>query len=571
MDHDKRLLISLVVTVAVVSLWWHFIVKPNEDYKRRQRLRQTASQQVRAPDVTPAAPPVAVSSPAPLAAPEAAAPAIPRRPEELRDVDLRDAIVTLTSAGARIKSWRMKHYRRGAGKDAVPVDVLAGEPTVALALDKVPGYAPDASYRIEPSEDPLRVTFVLQSGDLEVTRTYQFHAATPVVDHDVRVRNLGTTGAAIEDRSVISIGRTLTRDEMDDEPSMWDPAVDVPQPTCYARDGAERRIPKSMEAGKPEDIEGHASWTGIDTRYFLAAVVAREVDLARCTLLRAGERRIETHLHVPTAEVKAGESRTHRYAIFIGPKHIEALEAAGADLDKSVDFNVLGVRWDFLAEPMLWFLKAASAVFHNYGIAIILLTMLVKLLLLPLTHRMMANMERMKQLKPEMDGIREKYGEDRERYNQEVAKLFRTHKVNPLGGCLPMLFQMPIYIALYRTLYCAVELYQAPFIPGWIDDLSTHDPVFIMPVILGGVMFVQQKMTPQTLEGAQAKVMLYFMPVFFTAIMLLLPSGLVLYIFVNTVLGIAHQRYLGRRATAAGAQGAARLVEDAKSGRRGPA
>jgi len=146
-----------------------------------------------------------------------------------------------------------------------------------------------------------------------------------------------------------------------------------------------------------------------------------------------------------------------------------------------------------------------------------------------------------------MDQIREKYKDDKERLNQEIMNLYKTHKINPLGGCFPMLLQMPIWIALYRMLYSSVELYQAPFIPGWIDDLSWRDPWFIMPVLLGVTMFVQQKITPSTMDSQQAKMMLYIMPVFFTFIMLYLPSGLVLYIFVSSLLSIGQQIWMNRK------------------------
>ena len=174
------------------------------------------------------------------------------------------------------------------------------------------------------------------------------------------------------------------------------------------------------------------------------------------------------------------------------------------------------------------------------------MTILIKLLLLPLTHKSMKSMKDMAKLKPLMEELKKKYKDDKQRLNQEMMNLYKIHKINPLGGCFPMLLQMPIWIALYRMLYSSVELYQTPFIAGWIDDLSWRDPYFIMPIVLGLAMFLQQKLSPTSVDSQQAKMMMYAMPVFMTFIMLYLPSGLVLYIFVNSLLSIGHQLLLNR-------------------------
>ena len=180
----------------------------------------------------------------------------------------------------------------------------------------------------------------------------------------------------------------------------------------------------------------------------------------------------------------------------------------------------------------------------NWGIAIVLLTVLVKLVMLPLTHWSTVSMRRMSALKPLMDEINEKYKDDKQRKNQAIMELYKTHKVNPLGGCFPILVQMPIWIALYRMLGASAELYHVSFL--YLPDLTAKDPYYILPAILGLSMFVQQKMTPTTVDSAQAKVMLYGMPIMFTVFMLFLPSGLNLYIFVNTILSIAQQQVTNR-------------------------
>ncbi len=182
----------------------------------------------------------------------------------------------------------------------------------------------------------------------------------------------------------------------------------------------------------------------------------------------------------------------------------------------------------------------------NWGIAIILLTLVIKLLTLYWTQKSMRSMRAMQRLKPKIDLLREKFKDDKQRLNQETMALYKVHKVNPLGGCLPMVIQMPVWFALYRTLLNSVELYHSTFIPGWLNDLTSPDPYYILPVAMGIAMFGQQAITPQPLEGTQAKMMKYFMPIMFTVMMLQLPSGLTLYIFINTVLTMLHQYYMNK-------------------------
>lgn len=236
-----------------------------------------------------------------------------------------------------------------------------------------------------------------------------------------------------------------------------------------------------------------------------------------------------------------GRMKEFSLRAFLGPKDVDELKAAGSGLEDTIDFWVLG----FLCKPMLWILRHSYEIIPSWGVAIVLLTLLVKLLTLWPTQSSMKAMRRMAELKPKIDEIRERYKDDKAKMNQAIMDLYKREKVNPLGGCLPMLLQMPIWIALYRTIYGAVDLYQAPLFL-WIKDLSAPDPYFVLPLLLGVLMFIQQKMTPSTGDQTQARVMQWMMPIMFTAFMLFLPSGLVFYILVNTVLSIGHQWILRR-------------------------
>jgi YidC/Oxa1 family membrane protein insertase len=226
-------------------------------------------------------------------------------------------------------------------------------------------------------------------------------------------------------------------------------------------------------------------------------------------------------------------------------------------LDEAVNFG----WFDIIAKPFLWIMNHIYGVIPNYGVAIILLTVLTKILLWPLGNKSYKSMSEMKRVQPLMTEIREKYKNDKQKMNQEMMNLYRTYKINPMGGCLPMVVQIPVFFALYRMLYEAIELRHAPFV-GWINDLSAPDRLFDFPfsipfmeppygipvltIVMGASMFLQQKMSPAPGDPAQAKIMM-FMPLIFTFIFINFSSGLVLYWLVNNILSIAQQYYVQKK------------------------
>jgi YidC/Oxa1 family membrane protein insertase len=249
--------------------------------------------------------------------------------------------------------------------------------------------------------------------------------------------------------------------------------------------------------------------------------------------------------------------QVHRVSmkLFAGSKEIESLRAAGANLDESIDFGWFGV----IARPLLFVLKLAQDVTGSWPLAILILTILVKGLLWPVMGKSMRNMRKMAALKPELEKIRadltaeaKKRGEstaDPSELNKRTFALYQSHGVNPLGGCLPVFLQMPVYIALYRTISSSVELFNQPLF-GWIRDLTQHDPYYVLPIVLGGLMVLQQRITPTTTtDESQRKMMMYIMPVMFSLLMMSLPSGLTLYILTNTVLSIGQTWWLQRNET----------------------
>ena len=204
----------------------------------------------------------------------------------------------------------------------------------------------------------------------------------------------------------------------------------------------------------------------------------------------------------------------------------------------------MGLNLAILCEGLLAVLALIYGLSGSWGLAILGLTVLVKLTLFPLNQRSGRSMRAMSRLKPEMEELKKKYPEDRQRQSEEMMKLYRNNNVNPASGCVPMLLQMPIWFALYRALWVSIDLYQESFL--WIPDLTSRDPYWILPVMLVVVMFLQQKMTPTTMDAAQQKMMMYFMPLMFGAMMMALPAGLCFYIFVNTVLTIVQQHFINK-------------------------
>jgi YidC/Oxa1 family membrane protein insertase len=299
----------------------------------------------------------------------------------------------------------------------------------------------------------------------------------------------------------------------------------------------DRTAISSIATGASKRVDGVVAFAGIGDRYFANLILPKRTELKDATFERDAASLLRMKLSHAHKKVEPEKSVDLAFQIYSGPLEINYLSLGGQELEKAID---LGDWLGPMARPMLKFMKMIYGAFGNYGIAIILLTVLVKLLLFPLNQKQYKSMKGMQALQPELAQIKEKYKGNKERLNLEMMNLFKRNKVNPMSGCLPMLIQFPIFIALYRVLYNSIELRHAPFFL-WIQDLSAPDPFYVSPVIMGATMFLQQQMTPMTtMDPAQAK-MMKLMPLIFSVFMIMLPSGLVIYIFVNSLLSILQQ------------------------------
>lgn len=290
-----------------------------------------------------------------------------------------------------------------------------------------------------------------------------------------------------------------------------------------------------------ETVErGDIKWFSFGGEYFTVLLIpptSKEITLS----VKGSEKELlRADVMTPAISIPPQGKVNATYRIYLGPKDEDRLKSLGVGAEKLTDFGFFTI----VAKPLLWFIRVTHKVTGNYGIDIIIISILIKIIFLPLTQISMKSMKEMQKVQPEMNRLKEQYKNDKARLQQEIMLLYKRRKINPMSGCLPMLIQIPVFIALYNALQNGIEMRHAPFFL-WIVDLSAKDPIYITPIIMGATMFIQQKMTPSAADPAQAKMFL-LMPVMFTFLFLNFPSGLVLYWLVNNVLSIAHQYYLNK-------------------------
>lgn len=294
---------------------------------------------------------------------------------------------------------------------------------------------------------------------------------------------------------------------------------------------------EKLESIKGEmQYSGTVDWFGQADKYFTATMLYGGAGII--TAKRVSAPKDVGDLLTTDLAIKE-KPESHSFGLYAGPKSYTLLQAAGHGLEQAVDYGWFGV----LAKPMFWLLRQFYAITSNYGVAIILLTIVVRILLFYPSLKSATAMEEMKKLQPQLTALREKYKKDPQRMNQEMMKLYKEHKVNPVGGCLPMLLQLPFFVALYNVLSVSIELRQSPFISFWIKDLSVYDPYYILPVLMGVSMILTMKMTSATPDPSQAKIMM-FMNIAFIFLFAWLPAGLLLYITLSNVLSIVQQLYV---------------------------
>ena len=308
---------------------------------------------------------------------------------------------------------------------------------------------------------------------------------------------------------------------------------------------------KTKKLDEEKYFSGDIGWIAYEDDYFISAIIPEDIKEGGFTAKAMDSGLIKAAYIAPPTDIHPMSEISSKFNLYMGPRDLNILTQHGKKLDKAIDYGF----FDIIAKPLHYILRFFYKHVHNYGVAIILLTVLIKIIFWPLTHKSYKSMKEMQKLQPLMAKIREKYKNDKEQMQRELMGLYKTYKVNPMGGCLPMVIQIPVFFALFRILGNSIELRHAPFFL-WITDLSAPDRLFSFPfqipfmsepygipvltLLMGASMFIQQKMTPTPGDPSQAKVML-FLPIIFTIMFINFPSGLVLYWLVNNVLSIGQQ------------------------------
>ena len=306
---------------------------------------------------------------------------------------------------------------------------------------------------------------------------------------------------------------------------------------CTPGCGASKSKIEPFETSDKGDIR----WCAFKGEYFTALLISPPSEKNVTLSVKGSEKNfLQASLSTPPFSIPAKQAVKIPYQIYLGPKEEGRLKTLGVNADKLVDFGWFTI----VAKPLLWFLKLTNTVTKNFGIDIIILSILIKIIFLPLTQISFKSMKEMQKVQPEMSRLKEAFKNDKARLQQEIMLLYKRRKINPMSGCLPMVIQIPVFIALYNALQYTIEMRHAPFFL-WIKDLAAKDPIYITPLIMGATMVIQQKMTPTAADPTQAK-MFMLMPIMFTFLFLNFPAGLVLYWLVNNILSIAHQYYLNK-------------------------
>jgi YidC/Oxa1 family membrane protein insertase len=407
-----------------------------------------------------------------------------------------------------------------------------------------------ATLRYSAEQGDHRITFVGRTDSWEVTKEVSWVDDGYELSTRVTLRNL--TGRPLSGELVLPYGRAIDPAH-EEKPSFFGGVGNVSDAACFVKDTYEHETVKDTLETK--EHAGLVRWTGINQQYFLSAIfpVGTAVE-GKCVLTTSLSERIAT-ARFPV-QVGPGQSVTRAFGAFLGPKDTRTLADVPelpanratdgpntpVHLERAVDYGI----WAALCKPMLLVLKWFHGIVRNWGVAIILLTVLVKVLLIPLTHRAMVGQEAMKKLQPKIEEVKKKFPEDKERQQMEMMKAYQEAGVNPFGSCLMILVQLPVWAALFTTLRNSYELYGEPFTLHFVTDLTIKDPTYLLPVLLGVSQIITSKLQPPALDPAQQRMMVWFMPIFFTVIMLQYPAGLLLYIFTNNLLTVVQQAVLKR-------------------------
>ena len=542
-DQGKRLLMAVALIMGVLFLW-QTIFKPKDDDPAKQA-QQQAEKQVQQQQVQQTAGPQNTQvheEPAAAAIGDAQTITLP----------FKDVVVSFTSKGGTLASWKLTdpRYEHDITKGELLPDPSKFPDSGSLAVGFGNGstYYTRAQLWTGQKLSDTTVQYTYSDDHLDVVKTFEVVPDAFMIKTTIKVAAKDDVQA--HERLVLSVfeyqdPKTATTGTSRVQPRQWDSGT-------LRADGDNLTTPISSILEGGARYEPAIRWTGFEHPYLLVgyapapggATIAKQTFAAPSGIMR-------TDIEYPDVSIAKAAPFETKLVGYLGPKNLHKLENAdtiagfAAGFDKTLDLGWFSI----IGKPLLWLLLAFHSVLGNWGISIVLLTILVKLATLYWTTKSMRSMKAMAVLGPQLKALQEKYKDDKQRQQMETMALYKTHGVNPLAGCLPMLLQMPIWIALYRMLSNAGELYQQPFIRGWIDDLTASDPYYVLPIVLVVTMFAQARLTPTTVDPSQKlqqRMMQYGMPLMFGVMSFFFPAGLTLYIFTNTCLSAVHSIWMNK-------------------------
>ncbi|MBI4777106.1 MAG: membrane protein insertase YidC [Deltaproteobacteria bacterium] len=544
---EKNTLIAIVLSMAVL-LAWSFLFEPEKAETPKQVVEQGEQ-----PSATPP-PSSAPQAQAPVAESGSVTPpaTVSGRVPRIIEVDHPLYVAKFTEQRATIESFKLRLFTETVDTNSPMLELCKSkDPVITLGfLNKT---VPDISFALFAADQsnvdltskggPQTLTFNWTSANgVQIIKRYTFHPDSYLIDMDVTLRNL--SGGLLDENMEVQLNGA--------------PFEAVPG--YYNNPGILTLINNEVDAEEVSSIEkqeilsGEIHWVSYHDNYFMMAVVPDGAVRGSVRMNPAEGNQIRVDLVTPPVKLPNNMETLYGYHLYFGPRQLETLKALNLGLERAVDYGF----FDIIAKPILFLLKWLHKGLKNYGLAIIIVTIFIKILFWPLTQKSYNSMKGMKALQPHINKLREEYKDDKQRLNSEMMALYKSNKVNPMGGCLPMLIQIPVFFALYRILGQSIEMRHAPFML-WINDLSAPDrlPVGfhipytgglpILTLLMGLSMFIQQKMTPTPGDPTQAKMMM-LLPVFFTFLFINFPSGLVLYWLVNNILSIGQQYYVNRKA-----------------------
>jgi YidC/Oxa1 family membrane protein insertase len=545
-----RAFLAIVISFVILLGYQYFFVGFDQPVAVNETTEQPSAESPQA--VQEQQPAAQESVPALAAAPPLPAQPYDRDPKDIVvDTDLYTA--TLSEDGGTITSFVLKEHKETNDDDSPGMQLVKTDATQGFPMQFSWGSAVGArilfdsevqslSLSADKSQAELRMQAKAGNG-LIVERVYTFDNSSYLIDLSVKVKNLSDNLL----QGIPQLNLINTRFDGVSSPAN---RFLFGGPAAFINGELQEVKSDEFEEG-PKTLQGAIEWAGYEGNYFLCALMP--LDGAGATFTMQGTDELtRSQLAGPLDTLQPGTEKEYKYHVYYGPKKLTMLQSIGFNLDRSVNFG----WFDIIAKPTLWLLNMFYSFCRNYGIAIILVTVLFKAVFWPISQKGMKSMKNMQKLQPKMVKIKEKYKSDPTRMNQEVMSLYKTYKVNPLGGCLPMVLQIPVFFALYKVLLQSIELRHAPFML-WIADLSAPDRLWlgfdipylgglpVLTLLMGASMFLQQKLSPTTADPTQAKIMM-FLPVVFTFMFLNFASGLVLYWFINNLLSILQQVLINR-------------------------